>query len=91
MKNGSASEKLQMQEQELRGKAEEHTNIPVKEEKENTQQELLPSSKMYSEAESLVSTVGSLFSFEPHNDYDEDRAEYLRLHKKKKKKKGISR
>ncbi|KAA6305694.1 hypothetical protein EZS27_042652, partial [termite gut metagenome] len=40
---------------------------------------------IYSGAESLVSAIGSLLSFDTHSDYDENMTEYLRQLKKKKK------
>ncbi|KAA6332770.1 hypothetical protein EZS27_018749, partial [termite gut metagenome] len=92
MKNGSITEKLRMQEQELHaGEKRNNVSPPMEEEKLNIVPEPTQTIGIYSGYESLVSTIGSLLSFDTHNDYDENMAEYLRLHKKKKKKRGISR
>jgi hypothetical protein len=91
MKNGSISEKLKMQEQELHAGEKKKDFTPMKEEKLSIVPEPTQTAGIYSEAESLVSAIGSLLPFDAHNDYDENMAEYLRQHKKKKKKRGISR
>jgi hypothetical protein len=91
MKNGSISEKLKIQEQELHAGEKKKDFTPMKEEKLNTIPETTQIAEIYNGAESLVSAIGSLLSFDIHSDYDENMAEYLRLHKKKKKKRGISR
>jgi hypothetical protein len=91
MKNGSISEKLKMQERELCAGEKKKNFTPMKEEKLSTIQEPTYKVGISNEVESLVSAIGSLLSFDTHSDYDENIAEYLGQHKKKKKKRGISR
>jgi hypothetical protein len=63
----------------------------MKEEKLNIVPDPTQTAKIYNEAESLASAIGSLPPFDTHNDYDENMAEYLKQHKKRKKKRGIGR
>jgi hypothetical protein len=91
MKSGSITEKLKMQEQELHAGEKKKDFTPMQEERLITVPEPTQTARIYNEAESLVSAIGSLLPFDVHNDYDENMAEYLRQHKKKKRKRGISR
>ncbi|KAA6330974.1 hypothetical protein EZS27_020379 [termite gut metagenome] len=91
IKNGSITEKLKMQEQELHAGEKRKDFTLMKEEKLNIVPDPTQTARIYNEAESLVSAIGSLLSFDTHSDYDENMAEYLWQHKKKKKKGGISR
>jgi hypothetical protein len=91
MKNGSITEKLKMQERELRAGEKRNNVIPMKEEKLSNVPKHMQTARIYSGDESLFSVISSLLPLDTHNDYDENMAEYLRLHKKKKKKRGISR
>ncbi|GHT56935.1 hypothetical protein FACS189446_9040 [Bacteroidia bacterium] len=80
IENSTIDEKLDMQERSLSNDT-----------KMNFQQEQNHFSKGYDEVENFASALGSLLPLDSQGDYDEGQAEYLRLHKKKKKKKGISR
>ncbi|KAA6315928.1 hypothetical protein EZS27_033688 [termite gut metagenome] len=80
MKNGSIDEKLEMQEQYLSGDT-----------KMDFQQEQNGLSKSCDEVGNVVSALGSLLPLDSQSDYDEERVEYLRLRKKQKKKRRISR
>ncbi|GHU98868.1 clindamycin resistance transfer factor BtgB [Bacteroidia bacterium] len=81
MKNGTMDEKLDMQERSLSNDT-----------KMNFQHEQHPLAKGYDEVGNIASALGSLLPLDSQGDYDEGQAEYLRLHKKKKKKyRGISR
>ncbi|KAA6339264.1 hypothetical protein EZS27_012782, partial [termite gut metagenome] len=79
------------QERELRAGEKRNNVIPMKEEKLTIMPESMQTVGIYSGTESLVSTIGSLLSFDIHSDYDENMTEYLKQLKKKKKKRGISR
>ncbi|KAA6338984.1 hypothetical protein EZS27_013064 [termite gut metagenome] len=59
--------------------------------KMNLPQEQNHLAKGYDEVKNIASALGSLLPLDSQGDYDEGQAEYLRLHKKKKKKRGISR
>ncbi|KAA6334990.1 hypothetical protein EZS27_016739 [termite gut metagenome] len=80
MKNGSMDEKLEMQERYLSGET-----------KMDFQWEQNSLAKGCDEVGNVVAAVGSLLPLDSQGDYDEGRAEYLRQHQKKKKRKGISR
>ncbi|KAA6318497.1 hypothetical protein EZS27_031500 [termite gut metagenome] len=91
MKNGSISEKLKMQEQKLHAGEKKKDFTPMKEEKLSNVPKHVQTAGIYSGDESLVSVIGSLLPFDTHSDYDENTAEYMRQHKKKKTKRRISR
>ncbi|KAA6323083.1 hypothetical protein EZS27_027446, partial [termite gut metagenome] len=76
MKNGSITEKLKMQERELHAGEKKKDFIPMQEEKPNTTLKPTQTAGIYSGAESLVSAIGSLLSFDTHSDYDENMTEY---------------
>jgi hypothetical protein len=59
--------------------------------KMNLPHEQNPLVKSYDEVGNIASALGSLLPLDGQGDYDEGQAEYLRLYKKKKKKRGINR
>ncbi|KAA6315154.1 hypothetical protein EZS27_034346, partial [termite gut metagenome] len=89
IKNGSISEKLKMQEQELHAGEKKKDFTPMKEEKLNTVPEPTYKAGVSNEIESLVSVIDSLLPLDTQGDYDENQVEYLRQLKKKKKRKGF--
>ncbi|KAA6335937.1 hypothetical protein EZS27_015869 [termite gut metagenome] len=91
MKNGSITEKLKMREQELHAGEKKKDFVPMKEENLSNVSEIMQTVGIYNEAESLVSAIGSLLPLDTQSDYDENQVEYLRLLKKKKKRRGIGR
>jgi hypothetical protein len=89
MKNGSIPEKLEMQETYLlnESKAANDSN-PMKKENWNLHQAPSSTVGVLDEAANLASALGSLFSFDTQGDYDEGQIEYLKQHKKKKKRRN---
>jgi hypothetical protein len=89
MKNGSMDEKLEMQERYLSSEMKMNDSNFGKEAKSDFQQGLDNPAKIQNEAGSIISGLGSLLPLDVQSDYDENQAEYLKQHKKKKKKRGI--